>query len=470
MAGGARADGPVRGWRLALWALGALTALRVGAILVSPLELYTDEAQYWLWGEHPAFGYYSKPPLIGWLIGAVTALLGDHAWAVRMPAPLLHAATAVLVGIAAGRIDAALAAPALLAYATAPMTALGSFVISTDTAMLPFLAAALALWLPRPGPARALAAGLCVGAGLLAKYAAIYAVLGAALAALLVPALRPSGRAALLAGAGVLLGVLPNVLWNVRQGFVTLRHTAGNAGVEDGTLDFEPMGSLRFLAEQFGVLGPVLMGAVLVAGLGALLRPQGPRTLLAALALLPVALVTAQAATASANANWAVAGYGAGAILAALALPRPWRGVSLGINGAISALMLVLAAAPGVLPPEARERLLGRYEHRAAVAEAVVAVAAREDLATVAAAERGLLADLFWAVRDGGPAARSVPFAGPPPHHYALAFPLEADRPALLALRELPACAEPLEVLRPERGAHRGRTIALGRAGPGCVP
>ena len=42
--------------------------LRVFAIISTPLELSADEAQYWLWSKELNWGYFSKPPMIAWLI------------------------------------------------------------------------------------------------------------------------------------------------------------------------------------------------------------------------------------------------------------------------------------------------------------------------------------------------------------------------------------------------------------------
>ncbi|MBC7667769.1 MAG: 4-amino-4-deoxy-L-arabinose transferase, partial [Gemmatimonadaceae bacterium] len=55
-----------RAWRLTLVLVGVLTILRVVALFTTPLELYPDEAQYWLWSRHLDFGYFSKPPMIAW--------------------------------------------------------------------------------------------------------------------------------------------------------------------------------------------------------------------------------------------------------------------------------------------------------------------------------------------------------------------------------------------------------------------
>ena len=74
-----------------------LLALRILLLAVSPLNLYADEAQYWRWGETLDWGYYSKPPMIAWLIHAVTSVLGNSEWAVRLPAPFLHTLGAVFL-------------------------------------------------------------------------------------------------------------------------------------------------------------------------------------------------------------------------------------------------------------------------------------------------------------------------------------------------------------------------------------
>ena len=49
---------PLRGTLVTLW--------RVALLPFDRADLYVDEAQYWFWGQELAWGYYSKPPLIGW--------------------------------------------------------------------------------------------------------------------------------------------------------------------------------------------------------------------------------------------------------------------------------------------------------------------------------------------------------------------------------------------------------------------
>ncbi|MEM6897426.1 MAG: glycosyl transferase, partial [Pseudomonadota bacterium] len=77
----------------AAWAFIAIITLwRVAMLWANRTDLFVDEAQYWAWGQHLDWGYFSKPPLIGWVIRAVTDVLGsDAAPVVRLAAPLLHA-------------------------------------------------------------------------------------------------------------------------------------------------------------------------------------------------------------------------------------------------------------------------------------------------------------------------------------------------------------------------------------------
>ena len=67
------------------------------ALYLNTTDLFFDEAQYWFWSEELAFGYYSKPPLIAWIIRAATEICGRAKPASALPSPFLHAATALAV-------------------------------------------------------------------------------------------------------------------------------------------------------------------------------------------------------------------------------------------------------------------------------------------------------------------------------------------------------------------------------------
>ena len=67
-----------------------ITILRIFSLHVSPIELSVDEAQYWHWSRNIDFGYFTKPPMIAWLIGFSTFIFGNEEWAVRLFSPITH--------------------------------------------------------------------------------------------------------------------------------------------------------------------------------------------------------------------------------------------------------------------------------------------------------------------------------------------------------------------------------------------
>ena len=117
-----------------LWALAAVVAITIARVVwlaVQPADLYPDEAQYWFWSLHPALGYYSKPPLVAWLIALTTGAFGDSEFAVRLSAPLLHAIAAGFVYAAAARLyDRRTGFWSALTYASLPGVSLSAFLIS----------------------------------------------------------------------------------------------------------------------------------------------------------------------------------------------------------------------------------------------------------------------------------------------------------------------------------------------------
>ena len=124
-----------------VWAAAAITALTVARLIwlaATTAELYPDEAQYWFWSLHPALGYYSKPPLVAWIIALTTRVLGDSGFGIRLAAPLLHAIAAAFVyGIAARLYNRRTGFWSALAYITLPNVSLSTFLISTNAVLLP---------------------------------------------------------------------------------------------------------------------------------------------------------------------------------------------------------------------------------------------------------------------------------------------------------------------------------------------
>ncbi|MGB2411944.1 MAG: ArnT family glycosyltransferase, partial [Candidatus Puniceispirillaceae bacterium] len=251
-------DGWTRPDWLVLSVLMLVAASRTLVIVLSPLELGVDEAQYWLWSTEFDFGYYTKPPLTSWIIGATHHLFGHHAWAVRLPAPWLHLLTALILWRATFWLAGAVAGRwAALLWACLPAVALGSFVISTDTPLLLFwslgLMALIGGFTGHIAMNRAMAlAGAAFGVALLGKYAAIYGLIGILLF-WGVDRLAGGWRITLpsLAIFALAMGIAasPNLLWNLTHDFTTVRHLGDNANLDQQSHDL--LNSLQFLGGQF---------------------------------------------------------------------------------------------------------------------------------------------------------------------------------------------------------------------------
>ncbi|MBV9685858.1 MAG: glycosyltransferase family 39 protein, partial [Alphaproteobacteria bacterium] len=354
-----RAARPYAAWMLA--GVAAITVLRLVWLALQPADLFPDEAQYWVWSQQLTLGYYSKPPLVAWLIAATT-LFGDSEFAVRLSAPLLHAGAAAFVyGIGARLYDARVGLWSALTYASLPGVSVSAFVISTDAPLLLFWAAALYSFVrarEEDGWAWWLTVGLAAGLGLLAKYAMAYWLLSALGFVLLFPGERRHLRPLLSATGIALVLYSPNFWWNWRNGFVSYLHTRDNAALS-GQL-FHPGAFIEFVGAQFGVFGPLLFAGLilLTATWRGLAEPRA--RLLAAFALPTLTMMMIVSLLSRAHANWAAPTYvGATVLVVAWALQCGWRRlliVSIALHLAAVALLFTgreaLAACGLQLPAQ----------------------------------------------------------------------------------------------------------------------
>ena len=347
------------GWRLPagiavlLPILAGLTAWRLLAVWHLDLELYADEAQYWSWSLTPDWGYYSKPPMVAWLIALTTGIFGDAELGVRAATFLIWPLTALGLYLLTRRLfdgepwAERAAFWSAVAFACLPMTFLGGVLITTDgplllfwTLTLYFLAGALARNRWRDW----LLVGAAAGLGLLSKYSMVFL----APAFLVYLLTTPEHRRLLMsakpyAAAGVALAVLsPNLLWNARHDFVSFQHTAEISQLDRAWLN--PDAFLAFAGAQFGVFGPVM-------ALGLLLLTLRPKALLmdrrlaflAAFSLVPLAAFLGLSLLSRAFANWAAFAYTAGTVLVVvtwIARDRHrWLAWALGLNVALGGVL-----------------------------------------------------------------------------------------------------------------------------------
>jgi len=454
-----------------LTAVGALTVVRLIGLQFSVVDLYVDESQYWSWSRELAFGYYSKPPMIAWVIAAADAVCGSGEACVRAPAAILYFGTSVLVYAIGLRLyGGTVAFFAGLTVALAPGVAFSARIVSTDVPLLFFWALALFAWLQLVlGGSRrwAVVLGAAFGFGLLSKYAMAYFVPCAVLAGLVEPRARrllaaPALWIAFAAGA---LFLVPNIIWNLANGLVTMAATGRN--IAESGVRLEPANALEFVASQFVLVGPIVFATLLV--LAVRIRSSlvtADDRLMLAFSLPIYGAITARALIAEANANWAAAGAISAFVVATAILVRTGRlrliAAGLAIGAVCQAGLLVgdrfanRVTVPALASPDVYRRTIG---WRALGVEVARIIAARGARSIVADGRADVAALLYYAA--DGPTVYAWPQPGARPQdHFELTRPLPADAPEPILAIDM--CTDP------DRFAAQFGSVA--RAGSITVP
>ena len=125
---------------LTVWLGGCLLAAALGSLLLrlgiaNTFPITGDEAFFYWWGVYPDWGYYDHPPMVGWLIAAMRAMLGDSLWSIRLPVVLLPLAIGAALWWALKGVDRTRAAWAVALFWLAPINWL-NMLITTDTPLI----------------------------------------------------------------------------------------------------------------------------------------------------------------------------------------------------------------------------------------------------------------------------------------------------------------------------------------------
>ncbi len=314
-----------------------------------PLDLSPDEAHYWDWSRHLDWSYYSKGPLVAWLIRASCALLGDWSIAlsgnemaaVRLPAVLCGSLTLLglyLLTLRAYQSDK-LALGVVTIALTLPVFAAGSLLMTIDAPYVCCWTWALVLAHRLLFPSRPEASlrasgvlwlllGLVMGLGILAKYTMVLFIPSLGLFLLFsrrhrLLLLRPAFWSGLLVAA---LCCLPVLVWNAEHDWVTFRHVGKQAGVQ-GESALNWLGPLDYLAGQLALLlGFWFIPYAWSVGTSALQRTadNGQRAFLLCLSAPMFMIFLAFSLKTKVQLNWPVTAYLSGLVLAAGWLARQW--------------------------------------------------------------------------------------------------------------------------------------------------
>jgi dolichol-phosphate mannosyltransferase len=262
------------------WRRGAIGVVALAAALrliyAWRVELMPEEAYYWNYAQHLDIGYLDHPPMVGWLIAAGTAVLGDGEFGVRIGA-LCCGVVASLFSYRLTRemFDEPSGLVAVVLAQSLPFFFLTGFLMTPDAPLtaawsgtLYFIYRALI-----KDQARAWwGAGVCLGLGLLSKYTIV--LLG--FSTLLFMVIDPRSRHWLKRVepyAAVLLAAMifsPVVAWNARNDFASFAfQTSRRLADRPQFALFKLLGSVLVLLTPTGAVAAawaLLRGGAQVSG------------------------------------------------------------------------------------------------------------------------------------------------------------------------------------------------------------
>ncbi len=334
---------------------GGLVILTVARIaMAATLPLADDEAYYWTWSRHLAWGYPDHPPMIAGVIRLTTAVAGSTPLGVRLgsivfalgTSALLYALGARLFGPATGLLAA-------VAFQVVPVFALGAILTSPDGPLGFFWI--LTLWfvwraLHQKGPLEWIAAGVALGLAVISKLPAL--ILWVSIVGVLLSSAdgrkwfrRPDLYAMV---AAFMITILPAAWWIATHwGLVLLRAHQAQPWVMLGT---PALNFLAFFGMQFVYYGPLTF-PLLIASLFAILRGNrrhDERFVVLAWGALPLILLTLIGSFSGLpKPHWLAPGYLI-ALVAAAALGVDadfWRARRRLMLSALASNVLVIAVA-----------------------------------------------------------------------------------------------------------------------------
>ena len=191
---------------------------------------HRDELLYLQLGRHLDWGYWSNPPLIGFLAWLLTPIPQPDVWLVRLIPALFSSGVVAIAALIARELGggrsalvmtclAMLLSPAFLRIGVLfqPVVIDVFFWALCFLFIVRFINDDRALWL--------WAIGAGIGLGMLNKYSIAFLVLGVLLALPFTPQRRLFGDRRFYGAAGIaLLIILPNLIWQAAHGFPVIHH------------------------------------------------------------------------------------------------------------------------------------------------------------------------------------------------------------------------------------------------------
>lgn len=344
--------------------LVCLAVLRALYVAYGPFDLSPDEAHYWDWSRRLDLSYYSKGPMVAYVIAFFTSIFGATDFGVRIGTVILSALSSYMIFMLGRELfeSEKVGFYAALLVNAVPLYSIGAILMTTDALLVFFWAASIySLKKAIDGDKYWwYVSGALIGLGFLGKYIAVLLYPVVALYLFTVREQRHWLKRFEPYGAGLLSLVFatPVIYWNISHGQVTIKHTMGQAGTEAAFLPWKSF--FDFLGSQAGLVTPLIFaglvyGAIICGREGFRSKKNG--LLLAFFASAPVFLLFLfKSLHGKVQGNWAVASYVTAVPAAVWAITlaydkaargrkKIWKGV-ISVGVVLGAVVSILAYFP----------------------------------------------------------------------------------------------------------------------------
>ena len=317
---------------LILWLIAALLLFRIAYAALFPLDLVPDEAYYWDWSRKLDWGYYSKPPLIAWLIGVSTWLGGSSEFWVRLPSVLLSCFGLWWIYCLGERTyNTTVGLTAAILCALTPGNAVLGVIMTIDAPLLFCWSFGLfSAWQMLSSEQSewkwALWTAAATGAGLLAKQTMIAMPAAIWLFVLVSGVTNRQDRRRILrpqlwvATLGGLIFLTPVLIWNSHHDWIMFQHTSDHFATRSQSLAGRLSVTAEFVLGQLGVMSPVTCVGVALVMMGlfrSIRRLERRELFLLSASGAPLMAVFSLSLLRKVNPNWPAPFYLAGFVLLA---------------------------------------------------------------------------------------------------------------------------------------------------------
>ena len=197
---------------------------KIYSIYNSKLSLHGDEAQYWIWSRDLSLGYFSKPPLIAFLIRFFTTLFGESIFVIKLLPIIFYTMSSYVIFLLGKKLfNKEIGFLSGLTFFLLPGVSFSSFITSTDVPLIFFWSLSLYLFydlIQKPNFIKALMLGICIGLGFLSKYAMVYFFLCTFFYVIMdkeaYQKIKNSIKNYFFSFFVFLLTICPNIYWNIK--------------------------------------------------------------------------------------------------------------------------------------------------------------------------------------------------------------------------------------------------------------